>query len=293
MTTLETLFTAKLNRLLKAAIILTFTISPAAFAGGMDSGGGNACLLEIKALQDDVLKATDQLVSLQQAGVDKKEFKKTLTDAHFDIGKNLTKDGAPVDALNFPALSLIRLDEDRCGEALKTLTSGMALLTHETLGLMKVNDAAPDFKISKNVLNELSKIVVAQGKPNWNFVCTVKRWHSSGLSGWEILGVADTYQAMPGISLTSRRDDGKTNGYYLQLSTSSGPYFEEETALQYTLYLDPKGDTSKRRFIAPATKDEPWVDIQFKDQGKTSIKLLDWSDLNGDGYVQMDCYRSI
>jgi hypothetical protein len=301
----ETSMKSKTSKILAVALVC-FANTPNAFSSGDKvGGGGNACLLKLEALLEDVQNAADRLASLQSAGINASDFKNTLAKAKFQVGEGLTKDGAPVDALNFPEESLITVDKDTCGAALGTLNDGMSLLVHETLGLMKADDTG--YRISKNVLNELSQIVVKKPSSNWNFVCAVKRYHYSstlmqrigvqpGGSGFEILALLSVVHSESGHLETATsaslygRTDHETDEYSVAIDVSRGPWEEHEPRLMYNFARYPNRNSSMRETL---TKQD-WDEVKFDQYGRANIRLLDGSAFSdGQSFLEMDCFSSM
>lgn len=271
--------------------------------GAGSSGGGSQCLLKLHAIRDVLIKASPQIKSFQSANITSADFSSKLSRTNFDIGKNLMLEGKVVDAINYPdnLAPTIVVDQDRCDSLLANLDDGMSFLTHEIMGLMG-KETREDYSISKNVLNELKNIVVTKKNSiDWKYACSLRRWHYSGMSGFEYLGTSDSYTGMAGIGYIRERSDKALNEYAIDFSVSRGPYYEHEPRLNYTFYRDPGHNPSKRQFLVPA-----WTQIEFDKidadsrnvGGRVSIKLLGPEAFPKEGketssFLELVCYRSL
>lgn len=286
--------------ILASQISMTFAKSE---DGAGSSGGGSQCLLKLQAIRDVLIKASPQIKSLQNANISSADFSRKLSKTNFDIGKNLMREGKVVDAINYPdeLAPTIVVDQDRCDSLLANLDDGMSFLTHEVMGLMG-KETREDYSISKNVLNELKNIVVTnKSSIDWKYACSLRRWHYSGVAGFEYLGTSDSYTGMAGIGYIRERSDKDLNEYVVEFDVSRGPYYEHEPRLKYTFYRDPVHNASRREFLVPA-----WTQIDFDKNdtysgnvgGRVSIKLLGPEAFPKEGkgtssFLEMVCYRSI
>lgn len=287
------------------ALLVTFLSAAPSFAkdGAGSSGGGSQCLLKLQAIREVLIKASPQIKSFQEANISNADFSHKLLKTNFDIGKNLVREGKIVDAINYPdeLVPTIVVDQDRCESLLANLDDGMSFMTHEVLGLMKM-ETREDYSISKNVLNELKSIVITnKNSINWKYACSIRRWHYSGRAGFEYLGMSDSYSGMSGIGYIQERSDEDLNEYAVQFDISQGPYYEHEPRLSYTFFRDPDHQASMRQYIVPA-----WTQIDFDKNdpdtgnvgGKVSIKLLGPEAFPEEGKgtsssLEMVCYRSL
>lgn len=123
--------------------------------GGVNGGGGLECALRAKAIAKVLSDSVDSLQSLNQAKVNLVQLKETLKVVNYLPGFDLQVDGKKVDAINFPQLNVVILEQnaDRCLQIFGDLEAGTALLAHEALGILGIDDT--EYQISKNIIIEL------------------------------------------------------------------------------------------------------------------------------------------
>ena len=138
------------------------------------------------------------------------------------------------------------------------------------------------FLLSAAVLQPFS----VQAENDEDFSCTIRRWHYSGIAGWELLAVVDTHSNGP---------IGRSSGYlYSRYTKDLKDYFvtvekNREGELTITLYRDPNHKHLKRTVLV----DHEIVKWQRPYVATAEVRLLDGKDFSHDGEGELTalCYK--
>jgi hypothetical protein len=120
-----------------AAIIFILIPSSTVFAGGVTSSGGDSVAAEFTMIGRHVAEI---LKTHPQLGVSARKFARTI-DRTFVISlKNTVLNGYEVEAINYPGLKKIEVNRKRWIEHKDDPQHRYALVTHEFLGIMGIDD---------------------------------------------------------------------------------------------------------------------------------------------------------
>jgi hypothetical protein len=124
--------------------------------GTTSSGGGNSLESDFKSYGRSVLERFKVSAASRTAEeLDLPALENALAEARiFAIGTPLFKDGKPVDALNFPDLKQIHIDESAWRERLSVFEKER-LIVHELYGLIRKDDSR--YELTEKFFEELNE----------------------------------------------------------------------------------------------------------------------------------------
>ena len=131
-------------------LLVIFAVHRASAGGSMDSGGGSASAAEFVQLGHQAGSVLRQLVNFPMTTA---QFEDVIQNTHVEFTNQKLRDSnnLEVDALNFPAKKVVRVNLDRWARLMAQPTRKFQLVIHEYLGIAGINDKS--YRWSQKVMD--------------------------------------------------------------------------------------------------------------------------------------------